>query len=58
MGIDDALKACSFVAPGCAIPMHYNTFDVINCDPMEFKTRLETQGTNCQVLEFGQEIDL
>jgi len=58
MGIDDAVKACSFVKPGCAIPMHYNTFDVINCDPGDFQKKLETQGTGCQVLEFGQEIDL
>lgn len=58
MGIDDAVKACSFVKPGCAIPMHYNTFDVIQADPGEFKKKLEKIHMNCQVLEFGQEIIL
>lgn len=58
MGIDDAVKACSFVKPDCAIPIHYNTFDVIKTDPEAFKAKLERQGTRCQVLEFGQEITL
>ena len=58
MGIDDAVKACSFVNPECAIPMHYNTFDVINADPEIFKQKLETNGIKCQILEFGQEIEL
>jgi L-ascorbate metabolism protein UlaG (beta-lactamase superfamily) len=58
MGIDDALKACSFVKPGCAIPMHYNTFDVIKSDPTDFKKKVEEKGLNCQVLDFGQEINL
>lgn len=58
MGIDDAVKACSFINPGCAVPMHYNTFDVINCDPAEFEKKAKAQGINCQILEFGQQIDL
>ena len=62
MGIDDAVKACSFVKPKQAVPMHYNTFDIVNAEPLEFKNRLEnsseTKGINCQVLEFGQEINL
>jgi len=58
MGVDDAVKACSFVRPGCAIPIHYNTFDIIKSDPFLFKKEVEKQGTNCQVLEFGQEITL
>ncbi len=58
MGIDDAVMACSFVNPKCAIPMHYNTFDVINADPEVFRQKLEDKGINCKVLEFGQEINL
>lgn len=56
MGIDDAVKACMFVTPGCAIPMHYNTFDIIKADPLVFKSNAESQGIQCRVLEFGQEI--
>ncbi len=58
MGITDAVKAVEFVNPGTAIPMHYNTFPVIEADPDEFKNKLETAGKNCVVLEYGQEIDL
>ncbi len=58
MGIDDAVKACSFVNPKTAIPMHYNTFEVINADPNEFKKRVNHIKIDCQVLEFGQEINL
>ena len=58
MGIDDAVKACSFVKPGCAIPMLYNTFDVIKADPHFFNKKLEKMHINCQILEFGQKITL
>jgi len=58
MGIDDAVKACSFVNPKCAIPIHYNTFDVIRSDPADFKHKVEEKGINCQILDFGQEINL
>lgn len=56
MGIDDALKACEFVNPNLAIPMHYNTFPVIQADPMVFEKKAAARGMNCQVLEFGEEI--
>lgn len=58
MGIEDAVTACEFVHPQKAIPMHYNTFPVIQADPFEFKARVQAKGMDCQVLEFGQEIDL
>lgn len=58
MGIDDAVMACSFVNPECAIPMHYNTFDVVNADPEVFKQKLADKGMDCLILEFGQEIIL
>jgi L-ascorbate metabolism protein UlaG (beta-lactamase superfamily) len=58
MGIDDAVKACTFIKPGCVIRMHYNTFDVIKADPPVFKQKVESHGLNCRVLEFGQEIIL
>ncbi len=58
MGITDAVKAVEFVNPKVAIPMHYNTFPVIEADPNEFKMKVERIGKKCTVLEFGQEIDL
>jgi L-ascorbate metabolism protein UlaG (beta-lactamase superfamily) len=56
MGIDDAVKACEFVNPRMVIPIHYNTFPVIEVDPKNFKQKVEAKGVSCQVLEFGQEI--
>ncbi len=58
MGIEDALKAVELIGPKRVIPMHYNTFDVIAADPVEFVARAEKQGTQGQVLAFGESIDL
>ncbi len=58
MGIDDAVKAVELANPKTAIPMHYNTFPVINADPYEFKKKVEAVGKNCIVLNFNQEIEL
>ncbi|MBZ0178586.1 MAG: metal-dependent hydrolase [Melioribacteraceae bacterium] len=58
MGISDAVKAVEFVNPAVAIPIHYNTFPVIEADPYEFKSKVEAIGKKAMVLEFGQEIEL
>jgi len=58
MGITDAVKAVELANPKVAIPMHYNTFDVIKSDPDEFKKKVESIGKKCIVMNFGQEIDL
>lgn len=43
MGIDDAVRATSFVNPKTVVPMHYNTFDLINADPDVFASRVRAQ---------------
>jgi L-ascorbate metabolism protein UlaG (beta-lactamase superfamily) len=58
MGITDALKAVELANPKVAIPMHYNTFPVINADPNEFKKKVEAIGKKSIVMAFGQEIEL
>ncbi len=58
MGITDAVKAVELTTPKVAIPMHYNTFPVIEADPKEFKTEAEAKGIKCIVMEYGEEIDL
>ncbi|MBI5598575.1 MAG: metal-dependent hydrolase, partial [Deltaproteobacteria bacterium] len=47
MGIEDAIRAVRLIKPRIAIPMHYNTFDVIRQDPGEFKKGLE--GSHAEV---------
>ncbi len=58
MGIDDAVKAVEFVNPKVAIPIHYNTFPLINANPKEFKEKVEAKGFNSRILEYGEEIEL
>ena len=58
MGITDAVKAVELADPIVAIPMHYNTFPVIEADPEEFKAKVEAIGKKAIVMEYGQEIEL
>jgi L-ascorbate metabolism protein UlaG (beta-lactamase superfamily) len=58
MGIDDAVKASDFLSATVSIPIHYNTFPVIEANPNEFKAKVEALGKKSIVLEYGQEIDL
>ena len=44
MGIDDAVKASEFLRARVAIPMHYDTFDLIKADPAEFVRKVEAAG--------------
>jgi L-ascorbate metabolism protein UlaG (beta-lactamase superfamily) len=58
MGITDAVKAVELTNPKVAIPMHYNTFPVIEADPNEFKKRVELMGKKSIVIGYGEEIEL
>ena len=58
MGIVDAVKAVELANPGIAIPMHYNTFPVIEADPQEFRKGVEAIGKQAVVMGFGDEIVL
>jgi L-ascorbate metabolism protein UlaG (beta-lactamase superfamily) len=58
MGIDDAVKAVEFLNPILAVPMHYNTFGVIEADPQEFKRKVESIGKKCTIIPFGESIEI
>ena len=53
MGIDDAVKAVELLAPKVAIPMHYDTFDIIKADPAEFARKVEAKGGRPAVVKPG-----
>jgi L-ascorbate metabolism protein UlaG (beta-lactamase superfamily) len=53
MGIEDAARAVGFVRPKTAIPMHYNTFDLIKVDPEEFTAAVGSQ-TEVRPLDPGE----
>lgn len=55
MGIREAVKAVELLKPKIAIPMHYNTFPVIQVDPCEFKNMVEKKtSTKVVVLSPGE----
>lgn len=58
MGIDDAVKAAELTNPKVAVPMHYNTFPVIQADPDEFKQKAEAKGIKSRVMDYGEETEL
>jgi len=43
MGPDDALRAVQFIQPKHVIPVHYNTFELINQDPAKWADRVRTE---------------
>ena len=59
MGPDDALRAVKLLTPKAVVPLHFNTFDVINQDPAEWAIRVgkETPAT-VHVMEPGGELTL
>ncbi len=56
MGVEDAVKSVEFVNPKLAIPMHYNTFPIIEADPNVFKTKVESLNKEARVMDFGESI--
>lgn len=58
MGVDDAAQAAAWVEAHLYVPMHYNTFDVIRNDPLEFAFRVEKLGRRCKVMKPGEEIEI
>ena len=44
MDIEHAVIASEWLKTSCVIPMHYNTFDAINVDIEEFRTRIREVG--------------
>lgn len=59
MGPDDALEAVKMIEPAEVIPVHYDTFEVIQQDPQAFKSAVESQtSSRCTVLSPGESTDL
>lgn len=41
MDINDAARAVEFIRPEKAVPMHYDTFEIIASNPVEFKNKVK-----------------
>jgi L-ascorbate metabolism protein UlaG (beta-lactamase superfamily) len=58
MDVADAVKAVEFLHPARAIPMHYNTFDLITADPRDFVSKIKPLGTEGIILKPGETYEL
>ena len=59
MGPDDAVEAVKLVQPKQVIPVHYNTFEVIQQDAEAFESTVESQtDSRCTVLSPGEVVEL
>lgn len=58
MGIDEALVAIELIYPEIVIPMHYNTFPLIEVDVNEFVKKAEALGVEVVVPKIGEPLDL
>ena len=58
MGPSDAAEAARMLRARRAVPMHYNTFDLIEVDPGIFKKEAEKHGCQVDVLQPGESLEL
>lgn len=60
MGPREAAVAASLIKPKIAVPMHYNTFDVIRQDPKIFQreVRRRAKGVKVKILNPGESLEL
>jgi len=58
MGIDDAARAAKMLGAKVVIPMHYNTFEVIEQDPEEFRKKLSGEPIDVRILAPGKETEI
>ena len=57
MGVTDAVKAVELLRPKTAVPMHFDTFDIIKADPNDFVARVRANGGSAQVVKIGETIE-
>lgn len=58
MGIEDAARAAVMLKPAVVIPMHYNTFDVIEQDPEDFREALAGKEPDVRILKPGESTEV
>ncbi|MBN6187996.1 metal-dependent hydrolase [Aneurinibacillus sp. BA2021] len=58
MGPEDALQASEWVGAKLTVPIHYNTFPVIQQDAAAFVRQLEEKGLAGRVMNAGDELEI
>ncbi len=56
MGVEDAAKAAEFLHPSKIVPIHYDTFDMIQADPRKFASMVK--GSDVVILKPGESLKL
>ena len=54
MGIDDAVRAAEFLQAKLVVPMHYNTFGVIQVDAKAFVDKMKAKGLQTRIMAVGE----
>jgi L-ascorbate metabolism protein UlaG (beta-lactamase superfamily) len=59
MGPEDAVEAVKLIQPKQVIPIHYNTFGLIQQDGAAFKQKVESQtSARCTILNPGESVEI
>lgn len=59
MGVAEAMMAANFIGAKTVIPIHYNTWQKISADPLQFKKAIErTTDIKVQVLKPGESMQI
>jgi len=58
MGPDDAARAAEFLKCRLAIPMHYNTFGLIEQDPQSFVRKCDAAELKAKALGIGESLEI
>lgn len=57
MGPDDAVKAAEFIRPRYVVPIHYNTFPLIQQDPEAFAEKAAAIGVEVCIMACGDVVE-
>ncbi|MFD2613091.1 metal-dependent hydrolase [Paenibacillus gansuensis] len=58
MGPDDAVIAAEWIQAKTIVPVHYNTFPLLNQNAEEFAARVEENGQHCLIMTPGETVGL
>ena len=58
MGPAEALEAVKMLRPGLVVPLHYNTFPLVEADPEAFADAVRAAGMQARVLDAGGILDV
>ncbi len=58
MDAEDAFMATKMIQPKVVVPIHYNTWPLIEADPEEFCKKVSEIDIKCRVLKPGESIEL